>query len=75
MDNSTVEPTKREAFVAFTGMDLGALKSYLLSITGSWNGEDTWFLHEGERFHEDDVSCATEIIEKIDELQALLNDF
>lgn len=68
-------PTKREMFTAFAGQDLGTVKTYLQGIISSWNGEDSWFMHEGERFHEDTVGCAEEIIEKIDELQVMLDDF
>ena len=66
---------KSELFIAFAGQDLGTLKSYFEGIISSWNGEDSWFMHEGERFHEDSVGQAQEIIEKIDELQEILNNF
>lgn len=65
----------REAQVAFLGVDLSAMKKYLEALRSSWNGEDAQFSHEGQLFHEDDVSNAEEIIEKIDELQEMLNNF
>jgi hypothetical protein len=61
-------------FFAFAGMDLAAIKRYMESLRGAWNGEDTWYIFEGERYHEDTVGCAEEIIEKCDELQNLLNE-
>lgn len=66
---------KSEALLAFSGLDLQTVKKFLEGIRGSWNGEDAWFSHEGERFHEDHVGAAEEIIEKIDELQELYDNF
>ena len=66
---------KSEVSLAFSGLDLQTTKKYLEEILSSWNGEDAWFSHDGEKFHEDDVHCAEEIIEKIDELQELFNEF
>ena len=66
---------KREATVAFAGQDLSTLREYMEGIAGSWNGSDEKFSFEGEVFHEDDAGSATEIVEKIDELQEMLNNF
>lgn len=49
-------------------------KEDLNDFVGSWNGEDSQFMHEGSTYSEDDVSCAEEAIEKIDELEELLNE-
>ena len=68
-------PSHKEMMMAFAGMDLGTVKRYMESVRGSWNGEDAKFLHEGEVYHEDHVGIAEDIIEKIDELQELLNEF
>jgi len=51
---------------------LNKAREDLNHFIGSWNGEDTKFIHEGAIYHEDDVNCATEALEKIEELQELL---
>lgn len=53
---------------------LDKAKEALNEFVGSWNGEDNVFLHEGEIYHEDSVTCAEEAIQKIEELQELLGE-
>lgn len=75
VNNMDEKPTQKEMFFAFAGQDLNGIKRYMENLRGSWNGEDSKFMHEGEIYHEDHVSAAEEIIEKIDQLQELLNEF
>lgn len=60
---------------AFAGFDLTKIREEMEGIAGGWNGEDSQFIHEGELYHEDDATQALDIVEAIDALQDLLDNF
>lgn len=53
---------------------LNKAKEDLNHFISNWNGEDSVWYFEGSKYSEDDVVCAEEAIEKIDELQELLGE-
>ncbi len=66
---------EKEAFTAYAGFNLQQLRSAFETISGSWNGSDEQFLADGEPYHEEHATAATEIVEAVDALQAMLNEF
>lgn len=46
----------------------------LNSFIGSWNGEDSQFIHEGSLYSEDDVGLAEEAIKKLEEARDALSE-
>lgn len=68
-------PNEKETFTAYAGMDLKTIKQAFETIAGSWNGSDEQYLADGEPYHEDHAHAAQEIIEAVDALQTMLNDF
>jgi len=67
------ELTKNEATLGFAGLDLAHLRKWAYDISSSWNGEDDKFMHDGSIYSEDVASGASDVVEKIDELQELLD--
>lgn len=67
--------TEREMDHAFVGFDLRRIKTRMEAIRGSWNGDNSRFMHEGEIFTEDHVAAAEHIIKLCDELQEALDNF
>ena len=54
---------------------LDYLKTEAEGISGHWNGEDTRYVdHNGEARTEDDASAAGELLEKIKEVEALIEE-
>jgi uncharacterized pyridoxamine 5'-phosphate oxidase family protein len=53
---------------------LKQIKEEQNEILSGWNGEDTTFYVNGESYNEDDVNRAEEILEKVGELEELLNE-
>jgi hypothetical protein len=72
-DNQNQSMTKEIDY--YEGWNLQMLKKHFQSIQASWNGEDGKFIHEGEIYTEDHVNAAEEIVETIDSLQDMLNNF
>ncbi len=54
---------------------LEAIRKEFEEIAGSWNGEDDKFISGGHVYTEEDAGMANEIIEKVDELKKLINEF
>lgn len=46
----------------------------LNSFIGSWNGEDSQFIHEGSVYSEDDVGLAEDAIKKLEEAREALSE-
>jgi len=54
---------------------LSWLKKEAEGISGHWNGSDAQYIdHDGETRTEDDASAATELLEKIEEIEALIDE-
>ena len=50
------------------------IKKEAEDIASSWNGKDITFYYEGEKYHEDDVSRAEDLLEKIEEVEKLISE-
>ena len=59
--------TKNEMILGFAGQDLNQLKKYAEEISGQWNLDESGI-------SEDKAHCAEDVIQKIDELQVLLDE-
>lgn len=64
---------KLKSSMSIRDLTLKQIREDTESFIGSWNGEDDKFIHDGEIYHEADVHLGEEILEKLDELEELLN--
>lgn len=55
--------------------ELASLRVRAENLAGSWNGDNSTFIHEGEIMSEEDATNATDVVEKVDELLELLEEF
>lgn len=51
------------------------IKDEALTISGDWNGKDENFISGGDSYSEDHAHKAGEIVEKVEELTRLINQF
>lgn len=62
-----MNPTHNEMVIGFTGLGLEKLKHWAEGVAGQWDGDNPGLA-------EDRSHCASEIVEKVKELEVLLEE-
>ena len=70
-----IEPSKKEMQAGFMSIDLQKLRKDAEEIAGGWNGEDERFQVGGTIYAEDDAHLALQLIETINKLEGLLEEW